>query len=89
MKNLLIEINFLLMKIKQITVLLFFLNLNRGFSSVLSIILNPSGGFTNKVKVSSVAGFFYSNAWLGASSSIASYCGGQFIGLIGFKYVKL
>ncbi len=53
--------------------------------SVLSIILNPSGGFTDKVNVSSVKGFFGSNAWLGALSALAGYFGGQFVGVLGFK----
>jgi hypothetical protein len=55
----------------------------RGFSSVLSIILNPTTtGFTDKVEVRSVNEFFHSNAWLGACTAMSGVFGGQLLGLI-------
>lgn len=54
----------------------------RGFSSVLSIILNPTSGFTDSVTVSSISDFFHSNAWLGAFSALMGVAGGQLAGLL-------
>ena len=54
-----------------------------GFSSVFSIILNPTTTkFTDQVDVTSVSGFFHSNAWLGAATSLSGAIGGQLMGLI-------
>ena len=54
-----------------------------GFSSVFSIILNPTTtNFTDQVDVTSLNGFFHSNAWLGATTCLSSVIGGQLIGLL-------
>ena len=54
-----------------------------GFSSVLSIILNPTTTkFHDKVDVRSVSEFFHSNAWLGACTAMSGAIGGQLVGLI-------
>lgn len=54
---------------------------------MLSIILNSSSGFSDKVAISSVSEFFHSNAWLGAVSAFASVIGGQAAGLIADRSV--
>lgn len=53
-----------------------------GFSSILSIILNPTSGFHDIVPVSSPNEFFHSNSWLGAVSAISGAIGGQVAGLL-------
>ncbi len=58
---------------------------NRAFSSVLGIILNPTSGFNNLVMVHSVDEFFYSIAWLGATSQLTGTIVGQFTGHLADK----
>ena len=59
-----------------------------GFSSVFSIILNPTTTkFTDQVDVTSINGFFHSNAWLGAATCLSGAIGGQLVGLIADRYV--
>ena len=61
-----------------------------GFSSVLSIILNPTTTkFTDQVDVTSVDGFFHSNAWLGAATCLSSVIGGQLVALIADRYIVI
>ena len=65
-------------------------NTVRGFSSVLSIVLNPTTtGFTDRVEVRSLNEFFHSNAWLGACTAMFGAIGGQIVALIADRYITL
>ena len=67
-----------------------FLLIYSGFSSVLSIILNPTtANFTDQVDVTSIDEFFHSNAWLGAATCLSSVVGGQLVGLIADRCVDV
>ena len=60
----------------------------RGFSSILSIVLSPQHGFSDRVRISSLSEFFHSNAWLGAISSLLGVIGGQALGLVADRSVQ-
>ena len=49
---------------------------------MLSVILNSSSGFNNKVKVESFLGFLQSTSWLGTISAILGSISGQVTGLL-------
>lgn len=51
-----------------------------GFGSVLSVILNHSIGFNDKVIVTSVYEFFRSTSWMGAIASLVATVFGVVVG---------
>jgi FLVCR family MFS transporter len=62
--------------------------LNGGFQSVLSIILNPSLGFNDRVIVHSVDEFFYSTSWMGLVLYLVSTFTGQITGLFADRFQR-
>ncbi|XP_019853138.1 PREDICTED: disrupted in renal carcinoma protein 2 homolog isoform X2 [Amphimedon queenslandica] len=59
-----------------------------GFQSVLSVILNPSSGFNDKVKVDSIWSFLRSTSWMGAVSAILGSISGQITGLLADRFQR-
>ena len=58
-----------------------------GFQSVLSVILNPSSGFNDKVNVDSFWSFLRSTSWIGAVAAILGTISGQITGLLADRLV--